>query len=192
MFVDTEEASKVPGFVSFVGHADVPGSNQLTGQLADEEVFASSIVQCVGAVIGLVVGDTEEAAQTAANLIRIEYELLSPIILTIEDAIVHQSYHGDEIILRQGDIDQSLAEAEHTLEGEFHIGGQEHFYMETQISMVVPSTDDKEVALHLATQSPSTAQEMAATVLARDVGRITCHTKRIGGAFGGKESRSYA
>jgi xanthine dehydrogenase molybdopterin-binding subunit B len=173
-----------------VGHTDVPGSNQLTGQLADEEVFASSIVQCVGAVIGLVVGETEEAAQTAANLIRIEYELLSPTILNIEDAIAHQSYHGDEACLRLGDIDQSLAEAEHTLEGEFHIGGQEHFYMETNVCMVIPSSDDKEVTLHLATQSPTTAQEMAAAVLARDVSRITCHTKRIGGAFGGKESRA--
>ena len=46
-----EEASGVPGFVSFVDHHDVPGSNQLKGQLADEELFATSIVLCVGTVI---------------------------------------------------------------------------------------------------------------------------------------------
>ena len=141
-------------------------------------------------MIGLVVGDTEEAAQSAASLVRIDYEFLSPTILSIDEAIAHHSYHGEEITLRHGDIDPSLAEAEHRLEGELFIGGQEHFYMETNVCMVVPSSDDREIALHVATQSPAMVQELAATVLARDAGRITCHTKRIGGAFGGKESRA--
>ena len=123
--------------------------------MADEELFASSIVLCVGTVIGLVVGDTEEAAQSAASLVRIDYELLSPTILSIDEAIAHHSYHGEEITLRHGDIDPSLAEAEHRLEGELFICGQEHFYMETNVCMVVPSSDDKEIRSPCGNTEPS-------------------------------------
>ena len=190
--VDLEKASQVPGFVAFFDHRDVPGSNVMNGSLAGEELFVSSVAYCVGAIIGVVVAENERAAQAAAHLVEIDYELLSPVILSIEDAIHHNSYFGTEHILRQGDIDQCLASAEHTVEGEFNIGGQEHFYMETNACMVLPSNDDdREITLYVPCQSPSMAQEVTASVLGRDVGQITCHTKRIGGAFGGKESRSY-
>ena len=70
------------------------------------------------------------------------------------------------------------------------IGGQEHFYMETKSFVVIPSNDDKEVALYFGSQAPSSAQEGIALALGRDASHIICHVKRIGGAFGGKESRS--
>ncbi len=188
--IDIEAASKVPGFVSFVTYTDVPGSNKPNSVLPDEEVFVSSIAMCIGAVIGVVVCETEQSAQIAANLINIEYELLSPTILSIEDAIQHHSYFGDEIRLRQGDVKKSFLDAEHIVEDTFCIGGQEHFYMETNSYFVIPSNDDKEVTLYLGTQSPSATQELTALVLDRDVSQITCHVKRLGGGFGGKESRS--
>ncbi|CAF1603943.1 unnamed protein product, partial [Adineta ricciae] len=188
--INTERASKVPGFVSFVSHADVPGLNKPNGVLPDEEVFASSIALCVGAVIGLVVCETEESAELAASLIDIDYECLSPTILSIDDAIEHGSYFDDEFRLQQGDIEKSLKESEHCLEDELYIGGQEHFYMETNACIAIPSKDDQEMTLHVGVQSPTAAQELVALVLGRDTSRITCHTKRVGGAFGGKESRA--
>jgi xanthine dehydrogenase molybdopterin-binding subunit B len=156
----------------------------------DEEVFVSSITPCIGAVIGVVLCETEQAAHTAANLIQIEYELLTPTIFTIEDAITHGSYLCDEQCLQQGDVDKALAEADHKLEGTLMIGGQEHFYMEPNCFLVVPSKDDKEVALYFGTQDPCAAQLRIGMALGRPANRITCHVKRIGGAFGGKEGRA--
>ncbi|UJR19997.1 hypothetical protein I4U23_023131 [Adineta vaga] len=182
--IDIEQASKVPGFVSFVSHVDVPGLNKPNGSLPDEEVFVSSIALCIGAIIGVVVCETEQSAEIASKLIQIDYESLStPLILSIEDAIEYESYFDNEICLQQGDIEKSLMECEHQLEGELVIGGQEHFYMETNVCMVIPSKDDQEITLHLATQSPTAAQELTALVLGRDTSRIRCHTKRIGGAL---------
>ncbi|CAF5142888.1 unnamed protein product, partial [Rotaria sp. Silwood1] len=189
--IDTESASKVSGFVSFVNYIDVPGSNKTNGILTGEEVFVSSIALCIGAIIGVVVCETEHAAEMAANLVKIDYELLSPTILSIDDAINYQSYFGDEICLQKGDIEKSFINAEHILEDTIYIGGQEHFYMETNSCMVIPSNDDKEITLYLGTQSASSMQELTALVLGRDVSHITCHVKRVGGAFGGKESRSF-
>ncbi|CAF5122178.1 unnamed protein product, partial [Rotaria sp. Silwood1] len=43
--IDIEAASQVPGFVSFINHTDVPGSNKSASWTDDEEVFVSSIAQ---------------------------------------------------------------------------------------------------------------------------------------------------
>jgi xanthine dehydrogenase/oxidase len=188
--IDLGAASKVPGFVSFVNHNDIPGSNMTGDVVHDEEVFVSSITPCVGSIIGVILCDNERAAHTAAHLVQIEYELLTPTIFTIDDAIAHQSYLGDERCLRQGDIEKGFTQAEHTLEGSIFIGGQEHFYLETNCCMVIPSNDDQEITLYSSTQNPSKTQELTALALGCDVNHVTCHVKRMGGGFGGKESRS--
>lgn len=163
----------------------------MTGDIVhDEEVFVSSITPCVGAIIGVVLCETERAAHAAAHLVQIEYELLTPTIFTIDDAITHQSYLGDERLLRQGDVDTALAEAEHILEGTIAMGGQEHFYLETNCCMIVPSNDDQELVMYSSTQNPSKTQELTALALGYDASHIVCHVKRMGGGFGGKESRS--
>ncbi|CAF5054429.1 unnamed protein product [Rotaria sp. Silwood1] len=188
--IDIETASHMPGFVSFISHIDVPGSNKLSYGTHYEELFVSSVALCIGAIVGVVICETEESARLASNLVQIEYELLTPTILTIEDAIANESFFDNEQCLRQDDIDKGFAEAEHTLEGTLMIGGQEHFYLETNSYMVIPSNDDKELQLYLGTQDPSAAQELIALALDRDISHITCHVKRIGGGFGGKISKS--
>ena len=187
---DISAASRLSGFVSFVNHTDVPGRNDTGDIVHDEEVFVSSIAPCVGAIIGLVVCESEQVAQIAASLIHIEYELLTPTIFTIDEAIKHGSYLGEERYLRKGDAMKALARAEHTLEGTVLIGGQEHFYLETNCCMAVPSDDDQELTLYSSTQSPSKTQELTAMALGRDASRIVCRVKRMGGGFGGKETRS--
>jgi xanthine dehydrogenase molybdopterin-binding subunit B len=125
----------------------------------------------------------------ASNLVQIDYELFSPRILTIEDAIIHQSYFGDEICHRKGDINKSFLNADYLLEGELFLAGQEHFYMETNACIVIPSNDENEITLYLPIENPTVIQKLVALVLGTDVARIRCHTKRIGEPFGGKESK---
>ncbi|CAF3610866.1 unnamed protein product [Rotaria sp. Silwood1] len=185
-----EAAQRLPGFVSFISYTDVPGSNMTGIIVQDEEVFASCFVPCVGTIIGLVVCDAEQTANTAANLIQIDYELLAPVIVTIDDAIQYESYLGDEQCIRKGDPNQALSEAEHTLEETLLIGGQEHFYLETNCCMAIPSNDDEELTLYSATQDPNKIQELVALAIGRKANHIKCLVKRIGGSFGGKDSRS--
>ncbi|UJR09845.1 hypothetical protein I4U23_014070 [Adineta vaga] len=188
--IDLSSALNVPGYVTFVNHHDVPGRNDTGDVVYDEEVFVSSIVSCVGAIIGLVLGDTEQAAYKAASLVQIEYELLTPTIFTIDEAIEHQSFFGEEQRIRKGDPEKYLLEADHRLHGIVYIGGQEHFYLETNCCLAIPSTEDNEMTLYSSTQSPSKTQELTALALGIDSSQVICHMKRMGGAFGGKESRS--
>ena len=67
------------------------------------------------------------------------------------------------------------------------IGGQEHFYLETQAALAwVDETGG--VALHSSTQHPSETQEVVARVLGLPRHQVTVECLRMGGAFGGKES----
>lgn len=44
------------------------------------------------------------------------------------------------------------------LTGEIHIGGQEHFYMETQSMLAVPKREDQEMDVYVSTQGPTFIQ----------------------------------
>ena len=185
--IDTEAASQTPGFVSFVSSLDVPGSNRVGHELHDGEIFVSSVALCVGAVIGMILCDTQRSADAAAKLVQIDYELLTPTMFTIEEALAHGSYLCDEQRLQKGDANKALEESDHRLEGTLMIGGQEHFYMETNCFMVIPSNDDRELVVYMGTQALMTAQDILGAALNRDASRIKCHAKRVGGSFGGKE-----
>lgn len=47
------------------------------------------------------------------------------------------------------------------LTGKVHVGGQEHFYMETQRVLVIPKTEDKELDMYVSTQDPAHVQVRA-------------------------------
>ena len=56
--------------------------------------------------------------------------------------------------MEQGDWRKAIIESDHVIEGEFRIGGQEHFYMETNVSLVVPQDNDEYEAF-VSSQSPT-------------------------------------
>ena len=54
----------------------------------------------------------------------------------------------------------ALATADHVLEGGIHIGGQEHFYLETQACLVVPKGENGEMEIFSSAQFLSGIQVM--------------------------------
>ncbi|CAF1120669.1 unnamed protein product [Rotaria sp. Silwood1] len=113
--------------------------------------------------------------------------------MTIDDAIQYENYLDNEQCIRKGDPNRALSEAEYTLEETLLIGGQEHFYLETNycMAMTIPSDNDDELTLYSATQDPSKIQELAPLAIGKDAKHIQCLIKRIDGGFGGKDSRAY-
>ncbi|OWK10790.1 XDH [Cervus elaphus hippelaphus] len=186
--IDVSEAQKVPGFVRFLSADDIPGSNE-TGLFNDETVFAKDKVTCVGHIIGAVVADTPEHAQRAAHGVKVTYEDL-PAIITIEDAIKNNSFYGSELKIEKGDLKKGFSEADNVVSGELYIGGQEHFYMETHCTIAVPKGEAGEMELFVSTQNATKTQSFVAKMLGVPVNRILVRVKRMGGGFGGKETRS--
>lgn len=94
--------------------------------------------------------------------------------------------------MKKGDAEAAMKAAPHTLEGEMHIGGQEHFYLETNSSIAIPKGEDGEMEIISSTQNPTATQNEAAHALGVAANKVVCRVKRLGGGFGGKESRTTA
>ena len=120
---------------------------------------------------------------------KVEYKEL-PAIITIEQAIAAKSYFSEKSI-EKGDLAAGFEAADHTIEGTVRMGGQEHFYLENQCCICVPLAEHGEMEVFSSTQNPTHTQHLVAEVLGVPSNRITARTRRLGGGFGGKESRSF-
>ncbi|CAG8646005.1 30839_t:CDS:10, partial [Racocetra persica] len=193
--IDATEALAQPGVKGFFSAKDVPGNNVWGPVLRDEEVFASEenlfsvFVVAIRQIIGLVVAETQKIAQEAVGLVKVHYSEL-PHILTIEEAIENNSFFPLNRCIVRGDVEKGLEDADFVFEGETRIGGQEHFYLETQATLIIPKFEDNEFEIHSSTQNPTETQFEVASALGIDANKIVCRVKRLGGGFGGKETRS--
>ncbi|XP_041834296.1 xanthine dehydrogenase/oxidase-like [Melanotaenia boesemani] len=186
--VNTSAAERLPGIVCCLFADDIPGSNT-SGTRQDQSILADGKVTCVGHIIGAVVADTQLHAQRAAKAVKIQYEELKPII-TIQEAIAAQSFYQPIRTIQNGDLEAGFKQADNILEGEMHIGGQEHFYLETNVTLAVPRGEDGEMELFVSTQSTHDTQTQVASALGVPANRVVVRVKRMGGGFGGKESRA--
>ncbi|CAL7940094.1 unnamed protein product [Xylocopa violacea] len=189
--IDATKALLLEGVAAFYSAKDIPEKQRWHGPVCyDEEVFVSEKVTSHGQIIGAIVATDQNVAQKAARMVEIEYENLEPVIISIEDAIKHSSFFNETPLrIQNGDVEKALAESPHVLEGEVRVGGQEHFYLETLAALVVPKEED-ELEVFCSTQHPSEIQKHIAHILNVHAHKIAVKVKRLGGGFGGKESRS--
>lgn len=187
--IDASAALAMDGVEAFFSAKDLSEHDNLVGPIVhDEQLFASDKVTAQGQTIGAIVAANQKLAQTAARSVRIEYEEIQPIIVSIEDAIEHQSFIGDVKTIGSGDIDRAMADAELVFSGSCRMGGQEHFYLETQAALVIPRETD-ELEVYCSSQHPTEIQKLVSHVTGLHAARIATKVKRMGGGFGGKESR---
>uniref|UniRef100_A0A670I4I9 FAD-binding PCMH-type domain-containing protein n=1 Tax=Podarcis muralis TaxID=64176 RepID=A0A670I4I9_PODMU len=185
--IDVSEALEEPGVVAVVTAADIPGHN---GD-GKEEIFASEEVLYIGHIICGVLAESYECAKRARRKVKIEYQELE-LILTIEvrnQPLICESFLTEEKKIERGNVTESFKNVENIIEGEIHVGGQEHFYLETDSVFVVPRKEDKEMDIYTSTQYGSKVQQTVASALNVQANRIMTHTRRVGGAFGGKSSK---
>uniref|UniRef100_A0A4X2LQ40 FAD-binding PCMH-type domain-containing protein n=1 Tax=Vombatus ursinus TaxID=29139 RepID=A0A4X2LQ40_VOMUR len=152
--IDASEALALPGVVDVITAQDIPAQN------GDEEerLYAQDEVICVGQIVCTVAADSYFHAKQAAKKVNIVYEDMEPVIVTIKDAVSHKSFIGSEKKLEQGNIKEAFQTVDQIIEGEVHMGGQEHFYMETQSVLVIPKTEDKEMEIYVSSQDAALVQ----------------------------------
>ena len=180
-------ALAVPGVVRVLTAEDVPGIND-AGVKHDEPLFPTEVMY-YGHAVCWVLAETLEAARLGAEAVEVEYEPL-PAILTIQEAIAAESFQGQPSTLRRGDVTLGFAAAAHLFEGELEMGGQEHFYLETNASLAYVD-ESGQVFVQSSTQHPSETQEIVAHVLGRSSNEVTVQCLRMGGGFGGKEMQPH-
>ncbi len=167
---------------------DIPHDNNCGPIVADEPIIAHDVISFYGQVIFVVAADTYEQARAAVRLAITDYEVLEPI-LTIQDAIQSESWVLPPVDLTCGDVQAGLNNAPHRLQGTACVGGQEHFYLEGQVSYAYPK-EDHSIHIHCSTQHPTEMQNLICHALGYRAHQVSVEARRMGGGFGGKESQS--
>ncbi len=75
------------------------------------------------------------------------------------------------------------------IDGEFRTGGQEHFYLECNACVCVPDEGGAGIRVLSSTQGITKVQTTVAAALCLPYHRVQVRAKRLGGGFGGKETR---
>jgi xanthine dehydrogenase/oxidase len=199
--------SGVVGVYTYEDLKSIGGDNTMGPIVHDELVFlpVGEKVRTVGQVLGVVVAETLESAELGARTVVVEYDdPKGKIIVTVEDAISHNSFYDfSRHTLERGDgtVIEALASMPDSgatpslgdivkVSGTFRSGAQEHFYLETNSTLVIPSESDTNLTVYCSTQAPTKTQTFVASSTGTPASKVVVRMKRMGGGFGGKETRS--
>ena len=191
--IDTSQAEALPGVLAVLTAKDVPVNRYGIG-ISDQPVLCEDVVRFVGDRVALVVAETEEIAALARDLIAVEYEDL-PVIDTPEAAlapgapVIHPE-KADNVLasyqVRKGDVAAGFAQAEVIIEETYHLGPQEHAYLQPDAGLAWID-DEGRVVVKSAGQWAHDDRRQIAGSLDLPEERVRVLYAAIGGAFGGRE-----
>lgn len=188
--VDYSAALDIPGVVDYIDHTDMPNKEaNHWGAPHFEEVFlAEDEVFTAGQPIALILATSPQKAAEGARAVKVEYEGL-PAIFTMEEAIEKNSLYNFFREIKKGDPEEAFKNSDYTFSGVARMGGQEHFYLETNACVAIPKPEDGEMEIWSSSQNCNESQAYAARVLEVQANKVVVKVKRLGGGFGGKETR---
>ncbi|CAL2039109.1 unnamed protein product [Caenorhabditis brenneri] len=189
--IDYTAAMNVDGVIGYLDAEDVTTGAQM-GHHSDTPVFVKEKITFHGQPIAAIVATDHEIARRAASLVKLDYAVEKPIV-TIKQAleaesfvfkhfVIHSSLNDNEQVIKN-----DWSKYDRVVEGSIDMGGQEHFYLETQQCIVIPHEDD-ELEIIISSQCVNDVQIEVAKCLGMAQHKIQTKVKRIGGGFGGKES----
>ncbi|MCO5400998.1 xanthine dehydrogenase molybdopterin binding subunit [Ralstonia soli] len=186
--MNLERVKAAPGVVAVFTSGDIPGTNDCGPIIHDDPILATDTVHFIGQPMFIVVATSHDAARRAARLGDVEYEVLPPL-LTPEEARAAGKSVLPPMHLKRGEPAERIAAAPHSEAGQMSLGGQEQFYLESQISYAVPKEDN---GMHVwcSTQHPTEMQHLVSHMLGWHANQVLVECRRMGGGFGGKESQS--
>lgn len=176
------------GVVDVLLPADIPGANNYGSIVADDPILADGLVQYAGQPMFAVAATSVDAARRAARQARVDYEELEAILDPMT-AVDRGSFVLPSETLVRGDPDKAMREAPRRVRRRVSLGGQDHFYLEGHVAMALPQ-EDGGMLIYSSTQHPDEVQSIVAHATRRDAKDIVVVCRRMGGAFGGKESQA--
>ncbi len=188
--IDLSAVRTAPGVVDVITIEDVPGNPDVSPVYTGDMLFANKEVVFMGQPVFAVAATSLEMAKRATQLAVIEYEEL-PAILTPAQSLAASAFVLPTREFTMGDAREAIDSAPHRISGEQYIKGQEHFYLEGQICLVMPN-EDRGVHVISSSQHPSEVQKLVASVLGVSINDVHAEVRRMGGGFGGKESQAAA
>ncbi len=186
--IDTRAARNVPGVEGVFTAADLPHHRPFGPIFHDEPFLPKREFHYLGQPLVVLAATSRHALKAAQKLVVIEAQKLEPT-LRIEEAEERGEFLGPQRVIARGGLAKAFKAASHELEGSLRTGGQEQFYLESQAALAIPREND-ELTIISSTQNPTEIQAVAAEVLDLGMHQVICEVKRMGGAFGGKETQA--
>ncbi len=186
--IDLTSVRETLGVVDVITVHDVPGHVDIGPVFSGDPVLVEELCEYIGQPIFAVAADTMEIAKAAVAKAYIEYDVLEPT-LTVEKALEDEFFVRPTHHHKRGDSAKALAEAPNRIQGQQHVNGQEHFYLEGQVCSVLP-TEDGGMKVYSSTQHPTEVQKLVAEVLDVSINKVQVEIRRMGGGFGGKETQA--
>jgi putative selenate reductase molybdopterin-binding subunit len=208
--IDASKAREMPGVAAVLTHEDVPRVIYSTAGQSDPipgplDCFSlDTKLRFVGDRVAFVAAETPEIAEQALRLIKVEYELLEPI-LDVRDSmkpgapILHDEPEyvnfadsdasknlAAEVRIDIGDLEKGFAEADQIFEAEYVVPRVQQAHIEPHVVVTYWDEDDR-LVIRTSTQVPFHVRRMMAPVLGVPIKRIRVVKPRIGGGFGGKQ-----
>ncbi|MEP2718333.1 xanthine dehydrogenase molybdopterin binding subunit [Pseudophaeobacter sp.] len=189
--MDLEAVKSSPGVVAVLTADDLPFANDVSPSIHDEPLLSDGSVHYLGQPLFLVVASSHRAARVAARRGEVSYTE-EEALLTLDAALATDSRFEDgPRIYQKGDAAAAIAAAPHQIEGQFELGGQEHFYLEGQAALALPQ-EDGAMLVNSSTQHPTEIQHKVAEAIGLPMHSVRVEIRRMGGGFGGKESQGNA
>jgi len=190
--IDIGRALALPGVAAVLTHEDVPGRKTFGLEIPDQPVLAIDEVRYEGEAVAVVAADHPETAHRAAQLIRVDYEVLTPVS-DAEQAIAPGApalHPGGNLLrhvkIRHGD---PAATADVVVTGEYEMGMQDQAFLGPESGLAVPA-DDGGVDLYIATQWLHVDRNQLAASLGLPEDKVRLTLAGVGGAFGAREDLS--
>ena len=190
--IDTSEAARLPGVHAVITAADCP-NNKFGLDVADVTMLAIGKVRYVGDEIAAVAAESEDIAEEAVKLIRVEYALL-PVVDDMLEAmkpgapLVHADKPGNiakEYHYARGDVDADFAKCDYVFEQDFSTHRVNGLPMEP-MGAIADWEPNGRLVIHTCIQAAFQARNEIAKALGIDISRVKVRVPTVGGGFGAK------
>ena len=178
------------GVVDVVTIDDVPGHKDIGPVFEGDPLLANKEIKFFGQPVFAVLATSVQLARQAATKGQINVVESSPV-LNANAAHQQQTFVRPTHRFGQNSaqVQPTLDDSTHSVEGSLRIGGQEHMYLEGQVSLAIPDEEDR-MKIYTSSQHPSEVQKLVAEVLNVKLHRVMVDMRRMGGGFGGKETQA--
>ena len=197
--IDTSEASQLAGGRYILTEKDLPSPMPLYGPfLEDQPIIGTKETKFFGEPIAAVVADSEDIAEAAVKLVKVDFEEL-PGVYSLEQALapgaplvqdpsirvradLAHTNILDEWTFGWGDPEKTSVEL--ILEDEFTFPMTTHFAIEPHVFIAAPEHDG--VCITSTVQHPFLLRRVISRSLKMPISKIRVIATELGGGFGGK------
>ena len=186
--IDLSAVLTAEGVVDVITAKDIPGKQDIGPVFPGDLLLTDSSIEFHSQPIFAVAAKDYRSAQRAIKFAEIKYKEEKPL-LDLQEAIDKKVYVRPPHGMHCGNAKDAIASSAHQLKGILSIGGQDHLYLEGQVSIAIPEENNRFTIIS-SNQNPTETQHLIAEVLNLSMADITVETRRMGGAFGGKETQA--